>query len=261
MVVIAAIGQWFVRGGTSFWFKAILTPILLWYAWHGIREHKRYRRTLQVGRCVKCGYDLRATPDRCPECGAAPARAQRNTGLQPVRGADCRCAGISDQTPGPPVENPWQVKRGTIPVVRRLFNILATTSLVLCLASAAVWLLSYKSSIDIKISQGWVWIDYDASPGTSQGHRSGLAQTVFYWRGALVNRLLWAGRLKQLAISGPWSWVVISAAALPTAGMLAFALRRRPKAGRCRACGYDLRATPDRCPECGTVVARASRPC
>ena len=55
--------------GVSWWLPALLfaVPPVLW-GWRA-RVHNRKNRCSREQTCPRCGYDLRATPGRCPECG------------------------------------------------------------------------------------------------------------------------------------------------------------------------------------------------
>jgi hypothetical protein len=55
----------------------------------------------------------------------------------------------------------------------------------------------------------------------------------------------------------PFWFITLALLILPMSRILSIlrALRRnRLDGGLCLTCGYDLRATPDRCPECGTLI-------
>ena len=61
-------------GVAPFWCIAAATAALpLWWTTTRLRSRIRQRRRQRVGLCPACGYDLRASADRCPECGTAAA--------------------------------------------------------------------------------------------------------------------------------------------------------------------------------------------
>lgn len=56
-----------------------------------------------------------------------------------------------------------------------------------------------------------------------------------------------------------WPFVLISAIVPSVVALRWWRKHRRQKRGLCRECGYDLRESRDRCPECGTPRTGANR--
>jgi hypothetical protein len=76
----------FLRGRAPFGFHptgislVVLIGLLLTAEALVSRRDIRMRLTLRERKCLKCGYDLRATPARCPECGCVPPNANVGVG-------------------------------------------------------------------------------------------------------------------------------------------------------------------------------------
>lgn len=172
-----------------------------------------------------------------------------------------------------------------------LLTACAAASLLLCVAVCVLWVRSYWLTDQllyrgvggqraVRTRQGHVAVslllaDHSNQPANSFGltyqrdlpqppgiemtwrlflYPDARAQIVHWERGGFVwyTRRRSDGVLYVTAIAPAWS---LAAATLPVALTLlrrrARRRRRRRQSGLCPMCGYDLRATLERCPECG----------
>ncbi len=180
---------------------------------------------------------------------------------------------------------------------RRLFNLLAGVSLLLCIAITALWVRSYwrsdaitflatptstfffgdwRGHVDLTrqyvvpaVPSGWVATTSNfghIDTARQDGHLSGGVSIdphlafpdAFYFGHTMplgTSTISSVQIFSQIEVWAVPFWLTVLVLAIFPAILIRQIIRasRRSISGLCPTCGYDLRATPDRCPECGTV--------
>ena len=165
--------------------------------------------------------------------------------------------------------------------MRWVVNVVAGVSLALCMATGAVWVRSYwvREAVSYTSAGGYVWV---ADP---------MGELCLYWRvmerpaeergwsyewmavGDLRGALgpsdwkvgpveVWDWRPDWFVFVKCWALVLLFAVAPAAWVVMRRPMRRRQwlRMGWCGNCGYDLRATPGRCPECGRETSGSRTP-